>query len=151
MQSLVRWSTFLIWPMAVLCGGCTLAAQSTSLTLDRNGSTIVLEPYAPNILRVTLSLKREPALAGPGYGLVASPSAAGWSASQTARADVYRSDRVVVTVDRNLPDHKPPVQTQVDISKFFSGTTPGAHIAFSTPEGKKILETDRLVAGRSQS
>ena len=140
MPSLVRWSRFLIWQLVVLCGGFTLAAQSTSLTLDRNGSTIVLEPYAPNILRVTLSLKREPALAGPGYGLVASPSAAGWSASQTARADVYRSDRVVVTVDRNLPDHKPPVQTQVDISKFFNGTTPGAHISFSTPEGKQILE-----------
>ena len=67
------------------------ATAQSRLKLAQPGQTIVLEPYAPNILRVTLSLKREPALAGPGYGLVASPSAAGWSASQTARADVYRS------------------------------------------------------------
>jgi len=139
-QSLVRWSRFLIWPMAAMLGGSTLAAQSTGLTLERGGSTIALEPYAPNILRVTLSLQREPALAGPGYGLVAQPAAAGWAATQTARTDVYRSDHVVVTVDRPLPDHKPRVQTQVDISKFFNGSTPGAHIVFSTPEGKQILE-----------
>jgi alpha-D-xyloside xylohydrolase len=140
MKSLMHSRRISTWLLAAFCAGSTLAAQNNSVILERGGSTIVLEPYAPNILRVTLSLKREPALAGPGYGLVAKPSATGWSASQTARADVYRSDRVVVTVDRNLPDGKPPVQTQVDISKYFNGTTPGAHIVFSTPEGKQILE-----------
>ena len=30
-------------------------AQETRLVLDRGNSTIVLEPYAPNIIRVTLS------------------------------------------------------------------------------------------------
>ena len=93
-----------------LVAGITLTAvcsqaqnPSQRLELDRKGETIVLEPYAPNILRVTLSLQREPALAGPGYGVVAAPAAAGWSASQTAQADVYRSARMVVTVDRELP------------------------------------------------
>ena len=140
MKSLVHSRRNLTWLLVAFCAGSTLAAQNTGVTLERGGSTVVLEPYAPNILRVTLSLKREPALAGPGYGLVAKPSATGWSASQTARADVYRSDRVVVTVDRNQPNGTPPVQTQVDISKYFNGTTPGAHIVFRTPEGKQILE-----------
>src|ERR1017187_2481050 len=140
MKSLVHSRRNLTCVLVAFCAGSTLAAQNTGVTLERGGSTVVLEPYAPNILRVTLSLKREPALAGPGYALVAKSSAAGWSASQTAKADVYRSDRVVVTVDRNQPDGKPPVQTQVDISKYFNGTTPGAHIIFRTPEGKPILE-----------
>ena len=50
----------------------------------------MLEPYAPNILRVTLSLKHDPALAAPGYGFVAAPDGDGWSASQTPQADVYQ-------------------------------------------------------------
>jgi alpha-D-xyloside xylohydrolase len=110
------------------------------LELDRRGETIVLEPYAANIVRVTLSLKHEPAVAGPGYGFQTAPAASGWSASQTEQADVYRSSRIVATVDRPRPSGKPPVQTQVDIGKYFNGSTPGAHIVFRTPEGKKLLE-----------
>ena len=59
--------------LAVFAGialtGASGLAQTPSqrLELDHKGETIVLEPYAPNILRVTLSLKREPALAGRGY------------------------------------------------------------------------------------
>ncbi len=48
--------------------------QETRLVLDRGGSTIVLEPYAPNIIRVTLSLLKKPALAPPGYGFTAAAS-----------------------------------------------------------------------------
>ena len=55
------------------------AAQETRVVLDRGGSTIVLEPYAPNIIRVTLSLLKQPALAPPGYGFTATPSATGWT------------------------------------------------------------------------
>jgi alpha-D-xyloside xylohydrolase len=133
--------TFAILAGVVLTAAGVLAqGPAQRLELDRNGATIVLEPYAPNILWVTLSLKREPALAGPGYGMVAAPAATGWTASQTARADVYTSSRMVAAVDRNLPSAKLPVQTQVDINKFFNGSAPGTHIVFSTPEGKKLLE-----------
>src|ERR1039458_1737205 len=113
---------------AILFLGVVLHAQEAQVTLARNGQTIVLEPYAPNILRVTLSLKRESALAPPGYGLIAAPAASGWSASQTALADVYQSARIVATVDRDLPSSAPPVQTQVSIHKYFNGSTPHAQI-----------------------
>ena len=62
--------------VAFFCGltfaaGSALAQNSGQrLELDRTGETIVLEPYAPNILRVTLSLKRDAALAGPGVNPV---------------------------------------------------------------------------------
>ena len=94
----------------------------------------------PDILRVTLSLQREAALAAPGYGIIAKSDAAEWSASHTAEADVYSSSRMVVTVARDLPSAKPELQTKRDIARYFSGSTPGAHIIFRTPEGAKLLE-----------
>ncbi len=108
--------------------------------IERRGQTIVLEPYAPNIVRVTLSLQPEPAKAAPGFGIVAKPADAGWKSSQTEEADVYSSDRMTVTVDRPRPSGRPRVQTQVDISKYFNGSTPGAHITFTTPDGGTLLE-----------
>ena len=130
-----------------LVAGIALAAapslaQNTGprLELDRKGETIVLEPYAPNILRVTLSLKREPALAAPGYGFVASPNAAGWTATETKRTEAYQSGQMVVTVDRPRPAGPAPLATMTDIGKYFGGSTPGAHIIFQTPGGKKLLE-----------
>ena len=110
------------------------------LELDRKGETIVLEPYAPNILRVTLSLQHEPAVAKPGYGVVAVPESAGWTESETANDDLFQSSRIVAKVEREHPAGPPPLHTMVDISKFFSGSVPGAHITFTTPEGKKLLE-----------
>jgi len=131
---------FVFVALVLFAAGSWSQAPVQRLQLDRKGETIVLEPYAPNVLRVTLSLKPEPALAGPGYGVVAAPAAAGWSATQTEEADVYQSARMVATVDRPHPNGKPPVQSQVDIGKYFNGSTPGAHITFRTPEGKKLLE-----------
>jgi alpha-D-xyloside xylohydrolase len=120
--------------------GAFAQSPGQRLELDRKGETIVLEPYAPNILRVTLSVHREPALAAPGYGFVAAPAVDGWSASQTQWADTYKSNRIVATVGRDQPSTAPPIQTQVDIGKYFNGSVPGAHITFTTPEGKKLLE-----------
>ncbi len=113
-------------------------AEQPRVVLDRGGSTIALEAYGPNIIRVTLSLLKDPALAPPGFGFVGTPSADGWTSQGTDRSDVYRSSRLVVTVAKSLPWH--PVPTEVDIAKFFNGSTPGAHITFSTPEGKTLLD-----------
>jgi alpha-D-xyloside xylohydrolase len=131
----------------VLVAGIALAAvcsqaqnPSQRLELDLRGETIVLELYAPNILRVTLSLQRESALAAPGYGVLAAPDAAGWSASQTVKADVYASSRMVVTVDRERTSSFQPMPTMADITKYFNGSTPDTHIIFHTPEGIKLLE-----------
>jgi alpha-D-xyloside xylohydrolase len=113
-------------------------AQSTQLVLTRDNSTIALEAYAPNIVRVTLSLARDQATASPGFGFVTHPSSARWAHQQTDAGDVYRSSRMVVTVDVNRPGH--PSLTERDIGKFFNGSAPPAHITITTPEGKKLLE-----------
>ncbi len=133
---------FVLLVAGCLCTAAGLHGQTdqATLELDQKGQTIVLEPYAPNIVRVTLSLQHEHALAKPGYGFVASPEAAGWQASHSETVDVYRSSSLVATVERPHASGKAPLRTQIDIGKYFGGSTPGAHITFTTPDGKKLLE-----------
>ncbi len=152
-------SLLLVWGM---CGGLVAAAQSRAgqgsagsaaagqaagqdsgqavpgLVLPYRGATLVLQPYAPNILRVSLSLQREHAVAAPGYGIVAQPDATGWVREQTAAGLVYRSGSMQVT----LPVGKPwkPLQTQMDIGRFFGGSTPGADLVFDSSDGRRLLE-----------
>ena len=114
-------------------------AQRPQIVLDRDGGTIVLEPYSPNIIRVTLSLLKEPATSAPGYGFVGNPSAEGWSRQQDAQGDVYRSARLVVTVAANRPAPAHWRRTWTS-RKFFNGSAPGAHITITTPDGKKLAE-----------
>jgi alpha-D-xyloside xylohydrolase len=108
--------------------------------LSGEGETIVLEPYAPNIIRVTLSKEAGPAKAAPGFGFVAEPDAAGWSANESDKEDVYRSDRMVVTVHRPHPDPQASARQKPDTANYFGGSVPWANIIFRTPEGKTLLQ-----------
>ena len=132
---------FLLPILAILLSPLSAFSQSSSqrVQIDRKGETIVLEPYGENIVRVTLSLSREPALRAPGYGILGTPDANGWSRSETEGAITYSSQRMVVTVGKDRPSNKPPLQSQVDIGKYFGGSTPGAYINFKTPAGKNLL------------
>ncbi len=117
-------------------------AQESRVVLDRGDSTIVLEPYAPNILRVTLSLLKEPALAPPGYGFSATPSPAGWTHQHTDAGDTYQSSRLRVTVASNNAGKpaKPGLLSASDIARYFNGSAPGAHIRFDTADGTSLLD-----------
>jgi alpha-D-xyloside xylohydrolase len=110
------------------------------LEIDRRGETIVFEPYAPNIVRVTLSLDHQAALAKPGYGVIATPASQGWQVHHTEEGVSYESSSLVATIAMPHAHPAPPVKTQSDIGNFFNGSTPGAHITFSTPQGAKLLE-----------
>ena len=60
----------------VLLGSTVVRAEDNRLVLDRGNGTIVLEPYGPNIMRVTLSTLKDKAAAGPGYGFSGAAAAA---------------------------------------------------------------------------
>ncbi|MBZ5513327.1 MAG: glycoside hydrolase family 31 protein [Acidobacteriia bacterium] len=122
----------------VLCAGVAHATEEPRVVLDRAGSQIALEPYAPNIIRVSLSLLKDQATSPPGYGFIATPSVEGWTQERSDEGDIYRSSRLVVRVAKERPGK--PLPTQVDIAKFFSGSTPGAHITIGTPQGRTLLE-----------
>src|SRR5215472_11536024 len=108
------------------------------VVLERGPSTIVFEPYAPNIIRVTFSLLKDPALAAPGYGFVASPTAEGWTHEKDGVDEVYKSSQLVVTLKGYLSGGRRPPQSVMDPGRYFSGSTPGADITFATPEGKQL-------------
>ena len=112
-------------------------AQPSPIVLERGGSAVVLEPYAPNIIRVTLSLNKDRAIAAPGYGFMATPGAEGWTHQPGEQGDVYRSSRLTVTVAANRPGK--PMATMIDIAKFFNGSTPPVNISIRTPEGRTLL------------
>lgn len=104
----------LILAMASLASATTQAQEK--LLLTRDDATVVLEPYAPNIMRVTLSLRKDDAVAGPGYGIVAHAASGDWSQTHDQTGDVFKSSRMAVTVRPG--GHWTPTGTAADIAKF---------------------------------
>lgn len=136
----------LVWGSAFAGAQGTTSPQA-QVVLDRKGETIALEAYAPNIVRVTLSLKAAAAKAAPGYGFQAKPAGEGWRYRQTEDADLFASARMTVEVERRAAHSQPPVESQRDIAKYFNGSTPGAHIRIRAADGRTLLE----MKGWSQS
>ena len=133
----LRFTVLFGWTLglfAVLAFSPVAQAQG-QVVLTRQDATVVLEPYAPNILRVTLSLREKDAVSAPGYGITAHPSTAGWSHESSEQGDTYRSSEMVVTVGAS---HK-PTGALPETAKFFSGSTPGVGISFKTTDGKDLL------------
>ena len=123
--------------MLIGAGATYAIADDSRVVLDR-GATIVLEPYAANIIRVTLSLNKDQATTKPGYGFLAVPAAQGWTRRQSKEGDVYSSSRLIVTVAANHPGKL--IATELDIARFFGGSAPSANISFRTPEGRTLLK-----------
>ncbi len=98
----------------------------------------MLEPYAENILRVTLSLDHGPAEAGPGYGIIAHPAANGWSEKRSADSVIYSSSRMVVTV--RIPGPWNSDKSTIAQGGYFVGTAPWTPITFKTPDGTTLLD-----------
>ncbi|HEY1803387.1 MAG TPA: TIM-barrel domain-containing protein, partial [Terracidiphilus sp.] len=133
-----------LWP-------CRAAkAQDSPLVLQRDGRVISLVPYAPNIVRVTISTTAAAATGDPGYGFVGKPSAAGWTHEHDAEGDVFRSPRMVVRVSpENPPDDALPKPMPLDAlnsqlrSIYFGGG--GGHrphndsLLVTTADGKTLL------------
>src|SRR5579871_6161975 len=92
-----------------------VAQTPEKMVLDRQEATVMLEPYAPNIVRVTLSLRKDDAIAGPGYGIIAHANAGDWKKESGEKGDVLRSSRMVVTVRPS--GHWTPTGTAADIAK----------------------------------
>lgn len=126
----------------VLTGGAFAQdSNAKPVVLERRDATVTLEAYAPNIVRVTLSLKKDAALAPPGYGISAKPDGAGWSFNHTDTTDTYRSDRM--TVEMPVP-HYGPNRTEYtcDTCQYFSGSTPYVPLTVNAADGQPLLKLD---------
>lgn len=117
----------------------TVAAQEGRIVVERGSSTVALEPYAPNTIRVTISQSKDDAIGAPGYGFIATPSSSGWIHDKESRGDVYRSDRLVVFVAAAQAPHF--TANNLQLGKFFDlSNEPREHITISTPEGKVLVD-----------
>ena len=126
--------------------------QGTRFVFERDNRTIVLETFGANILRVTLSSEKSSALASPGYGMVGTPSMAGWTHEQdSAGYDVVRSARMLVRVaPKNLPVPKPMPLDELNQSlrnRYFYGDwgrgTYNDEILIANTAGKPLLKLHR--------
>ncbi len=140
----------------LFCAGLQAAtgalAEDSSFVLERDGRTIVVEPYAPNIVRITLSKSSVMAKAAPGYGFTGTPSPAGWAHEPGGDgADVFRSPRMVVRlspshVDEALLPHPMPLdELNLSLRDRYFGGGGGGHqpydsISVSTASGQTLLD-----------
>src|SRR5271167_3478069 len=101
--------------LAISLGGAA-TAQSTPLVLERDGRVMSVEPYAANIVRITMSIDKSAATGAPGYGFAAKPSEGEWTHERDeAGNDVFRSSRMVLSVSPgDVPTDKLPQPMPLD-------------------------------------
>jgi len=142
------------WGLVTVSLGGVAIAQKTPLVLERDGRVISLEPYAANIVRVTMSFDKAVATGAPGYGFVAKPSEGQWTYERDAEGGVvFRSARMVLRLGPgDLPAEKLPQPMPLDAlnrqlrERYFGGG--GGHgpyndeLQVTTPGGKILLRMD---------
>jgi alpha-glucosidase/alpha-D-xyloside xylohydrolase len=151
MRLIAACGKFFIVVIVALFAGLALHAQNSAIIIERAGNTIALEPYAPNIIRVTLSKTKAAATQAAGYGFVGTPSMTGWTHEQASDgADVFRSGKLVVHVspgnlDKSLKAHPMPLDAlnQSLRDHYFGGgswTGPNEDaITVTTASGQMLL------------
>ena len=117
---------------SVAWAGSALAAPMA--TVDRNGSLVAIEPYAPNVVRVTIALDHGLSDSAPGAGIVAKSDAAGWNHSSSAAGDTFSSNAVSLTVQAQ-PWPSAPSQ----MARYFASSIPSVSIALNDASGKPIV------------
>ena len=114
--------------------GLTAPALAEPMALlDRHGSRVAIEPYAPNIVRVTIALDKALAQAAPGPGPIAKSDATGWTHSNKAGADIFRSSALTLTVD---PQPWPKAPTQME--RYFAPSLPPVSLSVRDAGGKLL-------------
>jgi alpha-D-xyloside xylohydrolase len=114
--------------------GLTAPALAEPMALlDRHGSRVAIEPYAPNIVRVTIALDKALAQAAPGPGPIAKSDATGWTHSNEAGADIFRSSALTLTID---PQPWPKAPTQME--RYFAPSLPPVSLSVQDAGGKLL-------------
>jgi len=126
----------LILPLLTLAllGSARFTVAAPLALLDRGGSQVAIESYAPNIVRVTISLDNDLARASPGFGLIAAADNTGWKHKTTAAGDEFSSDVMSVTVNAQ-PRPGPPSET----ARYFAPSLPPVSLTMSKPGGEPFL------------
>src|SRR5882724_6867582 len=84
--------------VALMSGPAAAAPLAPLALLDRNGSYVSIETYAPNIVRITLAVDKDLALGAPGYGFIGAADATGWKHQAGASGDIFSSAAMALQV-----------------------------------------------------
>lgn len=106
--------------LALVVAPLCAAGQTAEIRTQRGTATVLIAPYAPNIVRVSISLSKNDALAAPGYGISAAPDATGWVRRSGPKGDTLESSDLVVSL---APQPAPYGGPLPETAKFFSGST----------------------------
>ena len=118
---------------ALLMSSSAIAAPLA--TVERNGSYVAIEAFAPNIVHVTIAL--EPDLIGktPNHGIVAKSDPIGWSHASGTEGDRFSSGTMTLTVDPQ-PWPKAPDQ----MARYFAPSLPPVALSIDGGNGKPALK-----------
>lgn len=111
----------------------TFPAVAHAETVKRNGSLVSVEPYAPNIVHVTIALDPTEIDKGAGPGISGKPDRNGWTHRADAKGDHFVSSALSVTVNAQ-PWPKAPSQME----RYFVSALPPVSIAINSADGREI-------------
>jgi alpha-D-xyloside xylohydrolase len=111
-----------------------VAVAAPLALLDRGGSQVSIESYGPNIVRITISLEKDLALAPPGFGLIAAADETGWSHRTTTDGDAFSSAVMSVTVSAQP---WPGAPTQME--RYFASSLPPVSLTIAKPGNEPFL------------
>ena len=104
-------------------------------TVERHGSYIAVEPFAPNVVHVTIALEPDLLNKEKNYGIVAKSDATGWSHNVGDQGDSFRSGAMMVTVDPQ-PWPGPPNT----MARYFLPSLPPVSLSIGDASGTPIVK-----------
>ena len=110
------------------------SAAEPMAVMDRNGSYVSVETYAPNIVRVTISQDREQAAGAPGYGYIAKGDAQGWKHDAKGGADIFTSGALSLEV---VAQPWPNAPSQME--RYFAPSLPPVSVKVRKADGSDLV------------
>jgi alpha-D-xyloside xylohydrolase len=102
--------------------------------VNRNGAYIAVEPYAPNIVRITIATDYGTAVAPPGYGLIGGADRRGFTHTENTGGDDFRSGALRLHIDpQPLPGAPSPAE------RYFAPALPPVALQIRNARGESVL------------
>lgn len=140
--------TVLVLMLGVWLANAAGQSSEAPFSFQRDGRTVVVEPYGANIVRITLSVDKSSALASPGYGISGSAAPGGWrhQLGSDGYEQIQSSRMIVRLAPENLPAPHPMPLDKLNQSlrdAYFGGPhrndTHNDTISITTASGKPLL------------
>src|SRR5438309_10416287 len=122
------------------CMGVAAALMSSSAlasplaTVERNGSYVSVEPFAPNIVHVTMALEPDLLDKQPHYGIVATSNTAAWTHATGDDGDRFSSGALTLTVDTQRWPKAPD-----QMAHYFHPSLPPVSLSIADGAGRPLL------------